>query len=265
MGCPGWSWNEIFATAKDLGINGIEIRGIGKEMFAPKIPELNAEEWQKNSAKLAKAGMKIPMLASGACLGTDNLEQYLAEAKDYIDFARTIGVPFVRVMVSAVPEPTGKENLPQTMQAYRQLCEYAAGKNVMVLLETNGILANSKVMRDVMEKTDLATAGVLWDIHHPFRYYNESPEETYQNLKPWIRYLHVKDSVMQNDKVQYRMMGYGDVPVFDTLKVLHKDGYEGFITLEWVKRWSPDLQEPGIVFAHYVSYMNYLFNQLDNE
>lgn len=33
LGCPGWSWNEIFATAKDLGMNGIEVRGVANEMF----------------------------------------------------------------------------------------------------------------------------------------------------------------------------------------------------------------------------------------
>ena len=37
LGCPGWSWDEIFATAKDMGLDGIEIRGVGNEMFAPKI------------------------------------------------------------------------------------------------------------------------------------------------------------------------------------------------------------------------------------
>lgn len=55
----------------------------------------------------------------------------------------------------------------------------------------------------------------------------------------------------------------GDVPVFDTLKILHEGGYDGYISLEWVKRWCPDLQEPGIVFAHFATYMRYLLNQLD--
>ena len=63
---------------------------------------------------------------------------------------------------------------------------------------------------------------------------------------------------MQNGKLQYRMMGYGDVPVFDALKLLDENGYTGFVSLEWLKRWCPDLQEPGIVFAHFASYMNYL-------
>ena len=41
LGCPGWSWNEIFATAKDLGMNGIEVRGVANEMFAPAISVFN--------------------------------------------------------------------------------------------------------------------------------------------------------------------------------------------------------------------------------
>ena len=28
----GWSWEEIYATCKDLGIDGIEVRGIGSEI-----------------------------------------------------------------------------------------------------------------------------------------------------------------------------------------------------------------------------------------
>ncbi len=59
---------------------------------------------------------------------------------------------------------------------------------------------------------------------------------------------------------EYRMMGYGDIPIADTLIMLKALRYEGFISLEWVKRWNPDLQEPGIVFAHYKSYMDTLLN-----
>ena len=43
LGCPGWSWDEIYATAKDLGMAGIEIRGIENEMFAPKTKPFRKE------------------------------------------------------------------------------------------------------------------------------------------------------------------------------------------------------------------------------
>ena len=68
---------------------------------------------------------------------------------------------------------------------------------------------------------------------------------------------------MVGDLVSYRMMGYGDVPVFDAMQILADGGYEGYITFEWLKRWFPDLTEPGIVFAHFASYMTYLFSQLE--
>lgn len=262
LGCPGWSWDEIFATAKDLGIAGIEIRGIEKEMFAPDIAVLNGEKRQKTFDRLNKAEMSIPILTSGACLGLKEIDGFMDEAKAYIDFAGEIGVPYVRVMVSPVPQPTEEENIPQTKEKYKELCRYAEGKNVKVLLETSGRLADSSLLQEILTETDSPAAGVLWDIHHPYRYYGETPETTYNRLKDWICYLHVKDSVMKDGQVEYRMMGYGDVPVFDTLKVLKENGYDGFISLEWVKRWCPDLQEPGIVFAHFASYMNYLLSQL---
>ncbi|MBQ1237075.1 MAG: sugar phosphate isomerase/epimerase [Oscillospiraceae bacterium] len=262
LGCPGWSWGEIFATAKDLGMNGIEVRGVANEMFAPRIPVFTGEKKAQTLEKIKTSGMEISMLTSGACLGGDNIDAFMEEAKAYIDMAQEIGVPYVRVMVSSVPQPTGEEDLEQTREKYAELCKYAEGKNVKALIETNGILANSDVLAELMRSIDSPAAGVLWDIHHPYRYYRESPQKTYENLKDWICYCHVKDSVMVDDKVEYRMMGYGDVPIFDTLKILKDHGYEGFITLEWTKRWCPDLQEPGIVFAHYATYMRYLMNQL---
>ncbi len=58
------------------------------------------------------------------------------------------------------------------------------------------------------------------------------------------------------------MMGYGNVPIFDSLKILKENGYDGFVSFEWLKRWNNELQEPGIVFSHYASYMRYLINQI---
>lgn len=263
LGCPGWSWNEIFATAKDLGMNGIEVRGVANEMFAPAIPVFNQGKRMETLERIEKSGMQLSMLTSGACLGGADPEKYMQEAKAYIDFAKIVKSPYVRVMVSSVPQPTGEENLSQTRDLYAQLCAYAEEKEVKVLIETNGALANSQVLAEMMRTIDSPSAGVLWDIHHPYRFYQETPKETYENLKDWICYLHVKDSVMKDGQVEYRMMGYGDVPVFDTLKILHEGGYDGYISLEWVKRWCPDLQEPGIVFAHFATYMRYLLNQLD--
>ena len=36
LGCPNFGWSEIFSMAKDLGFQGIEMRGYGDELFSVK-------------------------------------------------------------------------------------------------------------------------------------------------------------------------------------------------------------------------------------
>ncbi len=263
LGCPGWSFDEIFATAKDLGLNGIEVRGIGGELFAPKARPFLDEAIASTKERFAKSGMSIPMLATGACVGLKGkAEACMTEARSTIDLAAALGTPYIRVMITPVPQPTDDADLGAAVENYQAICDYAATKGVTALIETNGPLADSDTMLGFIQKVNSSAKGILWDIHHPFRYFGEPPAKTIGVLGSFIRYVHVKDSAMVNGVVQYRMMGYGDVPVFDALKLMKDNGYDGFITLEWVKRWCPDLQEPGIVFSHFVSYMNYLLRQL---
>ena len=263
LGCPGWSWEEIYATAKDLGLNGIEIRGLENEMYGPEAKPFRPENIEKTLATLKTGKMELPMLTSGANLSDrENRGKALAEGKGYIDLAERVGAPFIRVLGDLNPAPAGFIDLSLVRASYLDLCEYAAGKEVKVLIETNGVLADSEVMASFMEGIQHPNAGVLWDIHHPWRFFEEAPEETINHIGRYVRYVHIKDSVMKNGKVSYRMLGYGDVPVLDMLKQLHALGYDGYVSLEWVKRWNPDLQEPGVVFSHYVSYMGHLIRQL---
>ena len=34
LACPDFSWTDIYTMAKDLGFGGIEIRGLGEDIFA---------------------------------------------------------------------------------------------------------------------------------------------------------------------------------------------------------------------------------------
>ena len=262
LGCPGWSFEDILSTAKDANFNGVEIRGIENELYAPKCRVFLPDNIEKTILKLKSLNLEIPMLASGACLGVrEGIKSAETEAKDYIDLAQKLGTRYVRVMVTGNTFVEAAD-LELLIKEYTDLCDYAKDKGVIPLLETNGVLADTTVMADVMDRTNRENSGVLWDIHHPYRYFNESPNQSIKNLGSRIKYIHVKDSVVQNGEISYRMMGYGNMPIFDAVKALKDNGYDGYISLEWVKRWCPDLQEPGIVFSHYINFMEYLFTQL---
>lgn len=263
LGCPGWSWKEIYATAKDLGINGIEIRGLETEIFAPLTKPFMPENIDNTIELLKTLNLEIPIFTTGAYLfNEENPEEAIKEAKAYIDLAEKVGASFIRVLGDKDAAPGPKIDLDFVKIQYQKICDYAGDKGVVPLIETNGVLADSKIMAQFINQVDRPNAGVLWDIHHPHRFFGESPETTLDNLDGTIKYLHIKDSVMKDGKVNYRMLGYGDVPVLDCLKQMKKNGYNGYVSLEWVKRWNPDLQEPGIVFSHYINYMRYLLTQI---
>ena len=100
--------------------------------------------------------------------------------------------------------------------------------------------------------------GALWDVHHPYRFMGEKPTVTFQNLKPWLCHTHFKDSLPQGDGFHYTLPGFGNLPLEEIVDTLKSGGYDGYYSLEWVKRWDTSLEEPGIVFAHYANFIRTL-------
>lgn len=256
LGCPEWSWEDMLVTAKDLGFDGIEIRGIENELHVPKAKPFLEDKCSQTKERLKKMHLEVPCLTSSAYLfDKNNIEAYLKEGKEYIDLAQIIGTPYIRVLGDANPEPGKDIDLDFVAQNLLVLANYAEGKGIKVLIETNGVFSDSNKMMALVNKVNSQNLGVLWDIHHPYRFAGETIEQTYNLLKNHICFIHIKDSVEENGKVKYKMMGYGDIPVRQVLEILKSNNYEGYVSLEWVKRWCIELEEPGVVFSHFVNFI----------
>lgn len=258
LGCPRWTFSEIISTAKDLCFDGIEIRGIGDTLNAPEIAEFADDKIESTKETLRKLNLSVPILTSAATLASDeNAQASVFEACKYIELASRLGVPYIRVMGTGDPHISAG-NFKMAAGLYRQICSYGASLGVTPLIETNGALSSSEAMRRFLDRAESENSGVLWDVHHTVRFGEEKPVETFANIGHAVRHVHLKDSLMKAGKVKYQMMGYGDIPFESALALLNCIKYDGFVSLEWVKRWNPDLQEPGIVFAQYKSYMDSL-------
>ncbi|HEY9062462.1 MAG TPA: sugar phosphate isomerase/epimerase family protein [Pseudobacteroides sp.] len=256
LGCPEWSWDEMVSTAKDLGFDGVEVRGIENELYAPKAKIFSEANIEATKVRLKSLNLEIPCLTSSCYLFDKNDNGfYVKEGKDYIDLAAQLGVRYVRVLGDKDPKPGSDIDFDFTIENLKKLVEYAEGKGVTVILETNGIFADSSLVQKAVEMVASNNVGILWDIHHPFRYMNEPVDVTYEKLKKYIMFVHLKDSVIISGETKYKMMGHGDIPVNKALMLLKENNYDGFVSLEWVKRWCPDLEEPGIVFSHFANYI----------
>ncbi len=255
LGCPEWSFPEIVSTASDLGYNGIEIRGILGELYAPEMEPFSAAHIEETKQRLKRLSLEIPCLASSCNLNDD---ADVDKAKAYVDTASAIGTPYIRLLGDLSPAPSGDISLKVIASNLEEIAIYAKDKNVMPLIETNGFFAKTKALGAMFKSFDHPNVGILYDIHHPYRFFGEEPAYTIDNLGPFIKHVHIKDSVMEGKKVRYKMVGEGDLPVAKTIRLLENAGYKGHYSLEWVKRWDLSLEEPGIAFAQYKEFMDTL-------
>lgn len=257
LGCPDFDWPDIYSMAKDLGFDGIEIRGLGKEIFAVRAKPFTEAELPNTIKKLQQLRLEIPCLSSGCCLKfADKADENHQEIVQYIELAARLKTPYIRILADLEPQPQGEVDDGVVLAAIKKLVPIAEEKGVTLLVETNGVYTDTQRLFNLLNAVGSDAVGALWDIHHPYRFAGETPGQTIKNLGAYIKYVHVKDSVMENGKVSYRMMGHGDLPINDFMMALRSINYAGYISLEWVKRWAPNLDDAGVVFPNFANYMS---------
>ncbi len=257
LGCPDFSWVEIYSMAKDLGFKGIEIRGVGNEISAVRAQPFTEAQLPETVKKLSELRLEIPCLTSGCCLKfAENAEKNHAELVQYIHLAAKLGTPYIRVLADLEPHTTGEVDDDVVLAALGRLIPVAEEQGVTLLLETNGVYADTARLCGLLDRAASDAVAALWDMHHPYRFAGESPGQTVQNLGAYIKYVHIKDSVAEDGAIRYRMMGEGDLPVDDMIMALRSINYEGYVSLEWVKRWAADLDDAGVVFPNFANYMS---------
>ena len=91
-------------------------------------------------------------------------------------------------------------------------------------------------------------------------------ETTCQNLLPYLRHVHVKDSSRYSGEgFDIILPGQGTVPIREALSLLKDCGYEGYLCFEWEKHWHPEIQEAELALPEYVNYMRRYAGELLHE
>lgn len=256
IACPDYSWVDIYSMAKDLGFDGIEIRGMGDDFAAYKAMPFTEANRPKTMAKLKALNIEIPCLSSGCCLKfKEQATETIAELTEYCKLAQQINAPYIRVLADLEAAPNGEVDDAYVAEQLKKLAPIAEQYDVTLLVETNGVYSDTRRLRALLDSVNSHKIAALWDMHHPYRFAGESPEQTVANLGELIKYVHIKDSVMENGKVVYKMMGEGDLPIQKMIEALQSIQYTGYVSLEWVKLWMPNLLDAGVVFPQYAEFM----------
>lgn len=260
LGCPAWTFKQIVDFAKQHGYSGLELRGIEKQLDLPQCKEFNSDAAIKETMQLMKdANLRFVDLGSSATLHfsegaerTKNIE----DGKRFIDLAVKLECPNVRVFPNNFLKERDKQaTIDLIVNGLKELGDHAKGSKVKVLIESHGDLVHVDDLETVMKAAAHPNVGMIWDITNMWTITRESPSLVYPRLKKYIYHTHIKDAKLVDGKPQYTMLGKGEVPIFEAIDLLYKDGYKGYYSFEWEKLWHPEIAEPEVAFPDYVTAM----------
>lgn len=257
LGCSTWSWEQMIDEAARLGYEGVELRGVGGELRLSRCEAFQPDRLDASAAYAAERGISI------VCIGTscvfhddDRFEASLDEGRESIDQAVRIGAPFIRVFGDKIVDADAAEKTAaQVARGLQLLGEYAEGKGVTVLLETHGDFSSSDRLQEVLRQTTSPAIGLIWDILHTIHNGKQTPSETWHSLGRYIRHAHIKDAKTEEGSKRLTLVGEGDLPLQEWLDILRENGYDGWLSFEWEKRWHPHIEEPEVAFPAFISYI----------
>jgi sugar phosphate isomerase/epimerase len=259
LGCPAWSWKTILENASKLGYAAIELRGIAGEMDLPKVPEFAGTRLAETKRDLAALGLTVSDLGASARMHEKDPAVRAAqfdEGRRFIDLAQAMGVKYVRMFGDKFPEGEPREGvMKRVIDGFRDMAAYAKPAGVTVLIESHGDFTRSADLENILKSVASPQFALLWDAHHSFVAAGEQPADTFAKIGTWARHTHLKDSKPAGAERRYVLVGAGDVPVREQVRVLAAAGYKGLYSFEWEKKWHPEIEDPEVAFPHYANTM----------
>ena len=210
-----------------IGVDFIEIRRADGINIAD-IPTDTAVEM---ASRIRAAGKKISSLGSpiGKIAIDGDIEGHFEKFRHCLELASVFEAKYIR-MFSFYPDANGDivSRRDDVMRLWERFLKEAEGSGVTLLHE------NEKgIYGDIPERClDLAkTLGVAL-IFDPANFIQCGADtlEGFKLLRPYIKYMHVKDALAESGKVVPSGMGDGHLP--EIIAGLAEDGFEGYLSLE---------------------------------
>ncbi|MCK5802534.1 MAG: sugar phosphate isomerase/epimerase [Lentisphaeria bacterium] len=244
---------EVIAKAKEMGFDVIEFSTIavpeGKTLAA-YAAELRAEA--------EKVGIEIANYTIGADFlkGSDgDLAAEIERVKAEVDIAEILGVPGMRHDATGgfAADHVGPKSfdaaLPRLAEGCRGVTEYAATKGIKTMVENHGHFCQDSIrVEKLVTAVDHPNFGVLIDMGN-FVCADDDPPTAVGRLMPYAFHCHAKDFHLKPGTDVFpgtgwaltrggnfrrgAMIGHGNVPVLQCVRVMKKAGFDGVLSIEF--------------------------------
>ena len=251
-GWHGISWREFVDAAADLSFDGIEIHNLFTPAMAEKGCPADRQAGSATYRTLFDKKLSVPCINTTADMADPaSYDRMIREVDACMESAIRLKVPFVRLHTVMDAAAYNEENV-------RKVISYALpkaeGQKIVLLIETMGVYADTAILRDVLDSYASDHLAALWDMHETHILQDESSQTTITNLGAYIRHVHIKDSLKNDDgSISYQLIGEGQMPLEQMVTALDSVNYDGFISLEWDPKWMDELNDMTIILSHFIN------------
>ena len=264
MGTPEYTVLEAIELMKNIGADGIEI--VVQDNYRSGLPCDCDEKTLKEVKDCAeKNGIKIicltPYNSFFNSLDEEQRQKEIDAILKVIDYCEYFGAKYIRIYGgNLVAGDTFKleERRNKLIQSMRFLGDAASKKGVTLVIENhfNTMAVSAKDSAALIKDIDHPAVRILYDQANLTFTENEPNEVAIPLQQEYVAYMHVKDLVFKEGvaftssnvarpeeserNVFTRIVGDGVVPWPQILRSVKDRGYDGWLSLEYERRWHPD-------------------------
>ena len=254
-GWHGYVWEDFCRIAESQHFDGIELHNIESPSFTEKNGAFYTSSAKSTVRSLYEKKLKIP------CIDTVfnptskvDRDKFISEINKCLDISYSLHIPFIRIKASDCGESYETQR-DEVISVLSELIPKAEKLGVTLLIETSGIFADSGKLSEVLNTFSCDSLSALWDVYSTSFLAGEEAETTVKNLGAYIKHVHIKDAISENDNLTFCLIGEGELPIDDIVLALTSINYDGFASIEWDPEWMPELSDMEIIFSHFVSFM----------
>ncbi|HVW83344.1 MAG TPA: sugar phosphate isomerase/epimerase family protein [Bryobacteraceae bacterium] len=259
LGCADWSLRHVLDEAKRLGFDGVELRFIDGTDALWELPELSSGGLAATKREVLDRGLVISSVGARAhfhFIDPAKRKAQMEEAKRNVDIAAALGCTGVRVWGDKVQPGGDRESTMKWIsEALWTLADYGRPAGVNMRLETHGDFTRSTDVIALLRGCGCHGAAATWDPANVLAGCGEDPAVGAANLGAYIEHVHFKDEkLLGNGKRDITLLGHGDIPLLKIVSSLKKLRYQGFVSLEWEKKYFPNAPGPEVAFPDFIDW-----------
>lgn len=243
LGCHELTLNETCMLAERHGIHALEIRALEDRQDLPNYLDETFRTAGSIQTILDAHEQRVIALNSGFSL-IGAAESDKEELLGFARWAEVLNIPYIRIFGGGtMADPLTEQNLDSAASSFQWWEEVRLnnGWETQLALETHSGFSSSARCLQLQKHTGLPL-DIIWDTHHTWKYGGESAQDTWDQIGPLVRHVHIKDSIpvpSARHPYSYVLPGTGEFPAEEVFTLLTRNGYEGIVSLEWERKWHP--------------------------